>query len=168
MAKYPKEQKRSLSISHPDTGSYWKNGITIQTMFMCCSAHNQRRNSVNSSMPVKVPAAIFPECWLLFLIHQVHLGHHAIHVWVGQFLSAHQMRNYQNHEQEYHLIPGSLSATLLMCCIRCQDFLHIHVMIWWHSLKNWILWHYGYQNLFLIFRYSLGEYPFSLWKSRLK
>ena len=37
------------------------------------------------------------------------------------------MRNYQNHEQEYHLIPGSLSATLLMCCIRCQDFLHIHV-----------------------------------------
>lgn len=29
-----KEQKRSLSISHPDTGSYWKNGITIQTMFM--------------------------------------------------------------------------------------------------------------------------------------
>ena len=27
----------------------------------------------------------------------------------------------------YHQIPGSLSATLLMCCIRCQDFLHIHV-----------------------------------------
>ena len=37
------------------------------------------------------------------------------------------MHNYQNHEQEYYLIPGSLSATLLMCCIRCQDFLHIHV-----------------------------------------
>ena len=32
--KYPKEQKKSLSISHPDTGLYWKNGITIQTMFM--------------------------------------------------------------------------------------------------------------------------------------
>ena len=38
------------------------------------------------------------------------------------------MHNYQNHEQEYHLIPGSLSAILLMCCIRCQDFLHIHVL----------------------------------------
>lgn len=25
-----------------------------------------------------------------------------------------------------------------------------------------------FMNLFLIFRYSLGEYPFSLWKSRLK
>lgn len=42
--------------------------------------------------------------------------------------SAHQMHNYQNHEQEYHLIPGSLSDILLMCCIRCQDFLHIHVL----------------------------------------
>ena len=37
------------------------------------------------------------------------------------------MHNCQNPEQEYHLIPGSLSATLLMCCIRCRDFLHIHV-----------------------------------------
>ena len=38
------------------------------------------------------------------------------------------MRNYQNPEQEYHRIHGSLPATLLVCCIRCQDFLHIHVL----------------------------------------
>ena len=37
------------------------------------------------------------------------------------------MHNYQNHEQEYHLIPESLLATLLMYCSRCRDFLHIHV-----------------------------------------
>ena len=37
------------------------------------------------------------------------------------------MRNYRNHEQGYRLILGSLSATLLMCCIQYQDFLHIHV-----------------------------------------
>ena len=37
----------------------------------------------------------------------------------------------------------------------------IVLMIRWYPLC-------GFQNLFLSFRYSLGEYPFSLWKSRLK
>lgn len=46
----------------------------------------------------------------------------------------------------------------------------VDLMIPWHPLLEGKLdlWHYRFHNLFLIFRYSLGEYPFSLWKSRLK
>ncbi len=42
----------------PNIISPWKSGITMRTMSISCSVHIRSRNSVNLSMPIKVPAAV--------------------------------------------------------------------------------------------------------------
>ena len=50
--------EKSLNTLRPNIISPWKSGITMRTMSISCSVHIRSRNSVNLSMPIKVPAAV--------------------------------------------------------------------------------------------------------------
>ena len=51
--------EKSLNTLRPNIISPWKSGITMRTMSISCSVPIRSRNSVNLSMPIKVPAAVW-------------------------------------------------------------------------------------------------------------